>query len=268
MIEFQRKIGPFIIKNIWFSDDLYDVEGVDAVQFIYSNYVGDKPGFSKEITTTLVIDLTKSLEEMWNSMDKKSTRLKILRALEDSSYVVRFNEKYEEFIDINRDFRKRKGLPPSMMSAEEMKAEYLLWTYEKDGVVLGGDLCIRDKNRIVLLNACSSMTSDSVFSRTTYSRANRLSIWEIIKYAKKEGMKEFDFGGFEQGKRAEELKGLNEFKASFGGVMRERYTYSKSYSKLFYTGRFIYLTAVITRYKLKSITNRMRANRTARLKTN
>jgi lipid II:glycine glycyltransferase (peptidoglycan interpeptide bridge formation enzyme) len=63
-----------------------------------------------------------------------------------------------------------------------------------------------------------------------YGHANRLAIREMIKSAKKEGLAEFDFGGYATGKIGEELKGINEFKLSFGGRICEKFSYSKNYS--------------------------------------
>lgn len=256
MIEFQRKMGPFKIKEIWFSDDIYDVEGVDAVQFRNANFTGDKPGFTREASTTLIIDLTQSLDDIWKAMDKNATRHNISRAQSDGTIAVLFNEKYDEYDAINRDFRKRKGLPSAMIPMEEMKKNYFLSTYEKDGVVLGGHLCIKDKRSFRLLLACNSMTPESTFSRSIYGRANKLSIWEMIKFAKEEGVEEFDFGGFATGQQAEDLKGINEFKLSFGGVVAEKNSYSKTYSKSFDMSKSIYLSAVSAGHRIGNMTRR------------
>jgi hypothetical protein len=253
MIAFQRKMGPFKIKDIWFSDDVYDVEDVDAVQFRNANISVEKSGFTKEISTTLTIDLTKSLDDIWNAMDKKSCQKNISKALADSSYVVRFNERYEEFDEINREFRKRKGLPSAMISIDEMKKSYFLCTFEKDGVLLGGHICIRDDQRIRQLISGTSMTPESAISGTTFARANRLAMWEMIKHAKQEGLVEYDFGGYATGEMADELRGINEFKASFGGVERKKSSYTKSYSKLFDASRSFYLSAASTRHRLRNI---------------
>lgn len=259
MIEFQRKSGPFKIKEIWFSDDVYDVKDVHLVQFRNANFSGDKPGFTKAISTTLILDLTKDLDVIWMGIDKKTTRQKIMRAQEDSTYVIRFNEKYEEYDQINREFRKRKGLPASIISIDDMKKNYFLCIYEKDGVILGGHLSIKDDRRFRQLITCSNMASEGTFSKTVYGRANRLAIWEMIKYAKQEGLVEYDFGGYATGKMAEELKGINEFKKSFGGVECEKYTYTKSYSRLYNSSTWIYDHASNIGYKLRSITKRRAA---------
>jgi hypothetical protein len=191
-------------------------------------------------------------------MDKRLCQNNISKALADSSYVIRFNEKYEEFIKINRQFRRRKALPPAMISIDQMKKNYFLSTYEKDGVVLGGHLCIKDENRLEMFMACSSMTPDSKLTRTIYGRANRLSIWEMIKYAKGEGISIFDFGGYATGAIAEDLKGVNKFKSSFGGTLCEKNSYTKSYSKLFDFSCYVYWTNVFAWIRVKNLIYRKR----------
>jgi hypothetical protein len=261
MIEFQRNIGRFKIKEIWFGDDVYDVDGVDSVYFGNVKFSGQKPGFKRENIKTLVIDLSKSMEDIWQGMDKKLCQTNISKALEDSSYVIRFNEKYEEFSKINRQFRRRKALPPSLIPIDEMKKNYFLSTYEKDGVVLGGHLCIKDKGKFEIFMACSSMAPDSKFSRTIYGRANRLSIWEMMKYAKGEGIDTFDFGGYATGAIAENLKGVNRFKSSFGGTLCEKNSYSKSYSKLYDISYSIYWTNIFAWIRVRNLIYRKRMRR-------
>lgn len=69
------------------------------------------------------------------------------------------------------------------------------------------------------------------FSQSGYGHGNRLAIWEMIRSAKQEGLVEFDFGGYATGELVEELKGINKFKLSFGGGIRDKFSYSKSYSR-------------------------------------
>jgi lipid II:glycine glycyltransferase (peptidoglycan interpeptide bridge formation enzyme) len=254
MIEFRRKMGPFVISEIWFSDEIYDVEGVDAVQFKNSNFNGEKPGFTTEISKTLILDLNRSLEDIWEGMDKKACRNHITKAQEDPSFLIRFNEKYAEFEEINREFRKVRGLPPAMITPNEMeKNNYFLSTYEYDGKVLGGHLCVKDDKRIRQLISGSNINQENTLSRTIYGRGNKLSIWEMIKFFKAAGLQEYDFGGYATGQLGEELAGINQFKASFGGTLCDKYSYSKSYSKSFNASKSLYLSAISASNRLKRL---------------
>jgi hypothetical protein len=231
MIEFQRKSGPFIIKEIWFSDEVYDVKDVHLIQFRNANFDGDKPGFTKAVSTTLIIDLTKSIDDIWNGMNKNCRRQ--INLAQNDNITVRFNERIDEFFEMHQDFRKRRGLPATFITPEEIRKNYFLFTYEINGTLMGGHLCIKDDRRIRQLYSSSIRNMENGISQSVLGRANRLAIWEMIKHANKEGLVEYDFGGYATGKMAEELKGINEFKKSFGGVEVEKYTYTKSYSKLY-----------------------------------
>jgi hypothetical protein len=114
MIEFRRRMGPYRISEIWFGDDVYDLEDVDAVQFKNSSFFGDKKGFLKEISTTLVLDLTKNIDSIWNGMNENCRHQ--IKDAEKDKIKVRFNERFDEFYRMNEDFRKHRGLPPAFIS--------------------------------------------------------------------------------------------------------------------------------------------------------
>jgi hypothetical protein len=257
MIEFIRKMGPFSLKEIWFSEDVYDVEDVDAIQFKNTSFSGDKPGFTKEPSTTLVLDLSRSLEDIFNSMDKKTCRHQITKAVDEGT-VIKFNDRFPEFYEINKEFRKYKGLTPFIIEPEELKKNYILATYERDGKVLGGHLCIKDDRHIRQLISASTMNWEPGISRSIFGRGNRLSIWELIKYAKQEGLQEYDFGGYATGQLGEELKGINEFKAGFGGHVCEKFSYSKNYSRSYSASKSVYLSAISAGQKIKRIGKKKR----------
>jgi len=70
--------------------------------------------------------------------------------------------------------------------------------------------------------------------------ANRLLVWEAIKYAKENCIKEFDMGGYYVGPPNEELERVNDFKKSFGGTIVTKYNYFKDYSTVYNLARRLY----------------------------
>jgi hypothetical protein len=254
MIEFIRRMGPFAISEIWFSDDVYDMEEVDAIQFKNSTFSGEKKGFLKEASTTLVLDLTKSIGEIWNGMNENCHNQ--IKSAQKDNIKVRFNERVDEFYRMNQDFRKQRGLSPAFISLEEMGKNYFLTTYELDGTLMGGVLSIKDDHRIRLLVSCNNRDMGSAIPRSKFGRGNRLANWELIKYAKREGLVEYDHGGFATGQLGEELKGINEFKLSLGGAICNKFSYSKSYSKSFKFARTFYLGVMGTKGKIKALATR------------
>ena len=64
-------------------------------------------------------------------------------------------------------------------------------------------------------------------------------------------IEEYDFGGYATGQLGDELRGINEFKAGFGGHQVEKYSYYKSYSKSYTASKSIYLGALSAGQKIK-----------------
>lgn len=164
--------------------------------------------------------------------------------------VIRFNKGHSEFYEINKNLRKLKMYTPELITPEEMKKNYLLVVYEKNGIVMGGHLCIKDNRRIKQVLSANCRHTETSFSPSEFCRANRLAIWELINYSKREGLDEFDFGGYDAGKQGIERKGLNDFKLSFGGHVCDKLSYFKSYSKSYHAINKIYLTAASAGQKI------------------
>ena len=137
-----------------------------------------------------------------------------------------------------------------------MSKNYFLFTYEINGTLMGGQLCLKDDRTVRQLISCSIGDPESGISQSLRGRANKLSIWEAIKYVKEEGLMEYDFGGYATGKLGEELKGINEFKLGFGGTVCDRFSYNKSYSRSFNAAKYLYLGAVNAKVKFEKLTRR------------
>jgi lipid II:glycine glycyltransferase (peptidoglycan interpeptide bridge formation enzyme) len=63
--------------------------------------------------------------------------------------------------------------------------------------------------------------------REIIGQANRMVIWEAMKYAKQQGYKLFDLGGINPESTVQWERTLAEFKESFGGERKACYYYSK-----------------------------------------
>ena len=75
---------------------------------------------------------------------------------------------------------------------------------------------------------------------TVIGQSNRLIHWNVIKYAKEEGIKEYDMGGYHKTKTGDKQKdNIDFFKRSFGGDFTMHYIYEKNYSKLYKLDRKI-----------------------------
>lgn len=235
MLKINRSLFTFKIKEIWFAEQPYNIENCDSIFFKSCKNKVDVEGFICEEHATLVIDLTKDLEEIWKNMDKSSCRYAVNRAIRDV-VKISINKNQSEFIKIYKAFRKSKK-QSNLISRlynpelELIKSNYgLYFTAEHNGNILGGIYLLEDKNTIRWIVGASKRLESN---KTLIGNANKLLIWEAIKYAKNKGLKEFDFGGYSlTAEKGSERYGINKFKKSFGGELGMKYFYQKDYSKL------------------------------------
>ncbi len=241
MLQVERKIYLFKTTEIWFSDYPFDVTGYDAVTFHACRNKVDIHGFDREEFTTLVIDLTQDLDVIWKNMSQSSCRYAINRAKRDGVKIKR-NENYKEFYEINRSFRRRKGLPLGFEKIETMKKYGTLFVAEFNGEILGGQLYLEDENNIRWLLGASKRLEVSKEKATLIGNANRLIIWQAINHAKEKGIKEFDMGGYGHtgGDKSDQADTIDTFKLSFGGKLTTHYIYQKDYSKIYKFAKKLY----------------------------
>jgi hypothetical protein len=230
MLEIDKKTFVFKNKEIWFADCPYDVEGYDSVSFMQCKKKVDLAGFTCYDFPTLMIDLTQGLDAIWGNI-RKNCRNEINRALREG-IKVRINENFDEFYEINKSFRRKKGLAGMVLHPEFMKRYGTLFTAELNNEVLFGILWLEDDNNIRGLITASKRLDAVREKAIMIGYANRLMWWESIKYAKEKGIKEFDFGGYYTGENKNDPRhAINAFKRSFGGQLVTRYNYYKVYSR-------------------------------------
>lgn len=240
MLEIERRFYHFKHKDIWFSDGPFDVEGYQGVAFYACKDKLDAPGFARRDFITPVIDLTPDLERIWKNIDRWSCRKKINKAY-NNGIKVRFNECYDEFHQIDIDFRKNKSLPDSRIDIEYMKKYGTLLVAELDGRIVSGQLFLEDRDHIRGLIAASMRFGADAHGNNLVGYGNRLIVWEAIKYAKAKGIKQYDMGGYYTGtEKLEELEGINAYKMTFGPQLVTKYNYLKYYSRIFDVARRIY----------------------------
>ncbi len=228
-LEILRKGRLFKRREIWFSDYPYDVPDCHSVTFRGCKKKVDVAGFHCRGKRTLVIDLTQDLDTIWSNMGKKSCRYEIKRGVREGIQVS-LNQDHDQFYQLSRAFRYKKGLSPEATEKPEFMKKYGTLFIDKLGdELLGGQLYLEDSNNIRWLQGASKRLEVDREKAILIGCANRLMIWEAIKYAKAKGIKEFDFGGYYTGDAS---KTASIFKRSFGGEVITHYIYPKDYSKI------------------------------------
>lgn len=232
MLEIEREKYIFRIKEIWFSDYPFDVRGFVSVFFIDCKNEVNTPGFIREKSDTLIIDLTQDLDTIFKNMNK-ACRYDIRRS-EKEGFNIKMNQNYGEFYNLNQSFRKSKKAPLDFTEIEFMKKYGTLFIAELNGEILVGNFYLEDEKNIRYRIGASKRLEVNNEKAALIGRASKLMQWEAIKYAKAKGIKEFDFGGYYTGAIGDKQReGINIFKKSFGGKLVTHYIYRKDYSRIY-----------------------------------
>jgi hypothetical protein len=238
----------FNVKEVHFSKNPFDIEGCDFVNFPYCKDKVEVKGFFCYKRSTVIIDLTQELDTIWQNFHT-NTRRGIRRA-EREDVKIRINYGYNQFFQIYKNFRRKKGINSifenfgvGIVPLDVIKNNGTLFVADNNGEILGGIVFLNDTFRIEGWVGATKRLESEKENNVLISCAYRLTLWEAIKYAKEKGIKEFDFGGFFPENEAEKdptKKGINSFKLSFGGEVRTHYSYEKSYSKSLLLAYFLY----------------------------
>jgi lipid II:glycine glycyltransferase (peptidoglycan interpeptide bridge formation enzyme) len=219
-------ILPFFLKKDWFwFTDPKDVKNSAMVNFFsYKDF--NITGFKKKEGLTTVIDLEQSLDDIWLKFRKKFIAKQIKRG-ERNSVIIKLSKDYNDFKKIYKKFREENNLGKEKLDLL-FKNTFFIAAYYQNKMVAGGIFVNDEENMRALVLA--SLRGDG--NREIIGQANRMLIWEIIKYAKNRGIKLFDLGGIAVNSEYRHQVTLAEFKEAFGGYRKKCYYYYKVYSPL------------------------------------
>lgn len=163
---------------------------------------------------TLILDITKSEQELLNQMHYK-TRYNIKLADKKGISVKRDKSKFEDFWQLIQETSKRDGFRPHLKEyyrgileipeVELFSAEYPASGASKNKIIAANIMVFYDKQAIYLHGASDYEHRNLM--------APHLLQWEQIKEAKKRGCIEYDFWGIDEKK----WLGVTRFKKGFEG---------------------------------------------------
>lgn len=240
-VERERKISFFRFKTIEFRGVL-DGECLSKFKKIskkyfygtYSPTITEKEnlqvsGLNKNSNHTVILDLTKSEEELRKGLEKKSIRW-------GASFAERSGLKcevakgfeVETFYSIYKNTAESGGFPAEEMSyissLRDTKISKL-FLIKKGGAILAGGLLLLDRDykySIVDLTASSE--------EGLKMQAMPFLYWNFIKYSKSLGLKNMDLGGYDmEATKESKMEGINKFKERFGGEITEQPVYSTNW---------------------------------------
>ena len=175
---------------------------------------------------TIVIDLSKSKENIWKNM-KRKRRSDISRAKKQGIIIERSLNNIEAFVEMKNKLFEHTNIPISYTSKELLdKGDNLFIARDKDGDMVAGELTITKYNGRVLKAYKVASKRYLEHKKTISGLAHSLLVWEIILWAMKAGYRYYDFGGYSSTGLASglDVSNINKWKESFGGeiVTKER----------------------------------------------
>ncbi len=211
-----------VFKKEWRWFELPLDTGADIVN-VFSYDRVDAPGFKRKEGITTVIDLTRDEETLWGALRKKFVREQIQKG-ERNGISVSVGIHWEEFVPVYEEFREGKQV---VRDDPRVFKHCLVAGAYHGGILIAGGVFVHDTTNIRALALASRRFNDDGKMRELVGQANRMVIWETMRFAKKHGYRSFDLGGIapESDDRGERT--LAEFKESFGGERKPCYYYTK-----------------------------------------
>ena len=167
-------------------------------------------------TSTLHIDLTQSIEHLWQDVHS-STRTKINRSKKFGLKIVKSVDIYE-FANLWSSSARRRGWMlgqsshiTTLWSSAPPSARLLLLCKNKTTLLAGVFLLFYDKTAYYMY----AYTTDE--GRQT--PASHMLAWNAIRRSKKQRMSVFDFEGIADNSTPSSWKGFSFFKTGFGGTV-------------------------------------------------
>lgn len=222
-----KKSGGIAVKSGFpcFYDPNIELTATDK---IFAEY-----GFQIDACATIALNVQQDLETLWNALESE-TRRKIRKARKQGVRIfeVITPEDLKRFQQVREETARRSGvyLPYSYQTLLDIQKYYPSGIYriflaEHDGHVVAGQAGMM-YNDVVRLTG----VSDSDYARTNKIPGNDFMQWHMIEWAREQGYRLVDWHGYTVNPSTEKERGINRFKAKWGGDVLEYNNYSKIYA--------------------------------------
>lgn len=217
-------LPSILFKKLWiWFDQPYDVEAVDMVNFFSYDDV-DINSFKKVSGLTSIVNLTESLDRVWDNMRKKFIRDQIKKGERNNIHIAPSKD-FKDFDRLYKQFQFEKGVRAK--SIKYLREHSLLLEARYSGKLIAGGVFIYDSTYARAWTLASARLHENTGQmREIIGQANRMIIWEALKIFSEKKVKYFDLGGVDNNPNS-----LFEFKEAFGGQKRSCFYYSKIYSR-------------------------------------
>jgi hypothetical protein len=224
MVSFKKKFYFFKLTDTWFvaKSGAGNLLGLKTYSFVQKNNQRRPQFCIKRDSYTLISDLTESMESLQEKFS--SSIKKEIKKAEEAKIEFVANKDLSFFVDFYNEFAGKKSLyqiPADMKQA--LTADQYWVTLAKDnGDILNAKLYLYDAELGVVRSFLSAnfRSEDPAIKRKVGISGKFLMAYSM-HFFKNEGFKIYDFGGIAEGTKEKELKGINDFKASFGGMKKK-----------------------------------------------
>ena len=233
MISYKKKFYFFKVKETWFTYkyNFWDLFSLKVYSHI-KNFDGKKIMGVKDNSSTVELSLLPDSDVILAGF--RNTVRQEIRKSEKENVTCSFEQDIDRFVAFYNDFANAKKIyPTSKVMIEAMGPSFIMSWAKIDGEVLAAHSYLVDQEAgIARLYHSASRRLDQTIDRNIIGRANKLLTAKDIFYFKDKGFHTMDFGGYADNTEDKSLKGINEFKLSFGG---EKVTCINYNSILYYT---------------------------------
>ena len=188
-------------------------------------------GFYNVKRKTLLSNLEED-EERILSKFKSNVRNEINRAKKDGCMAI-YNIEPKHFLALYNKFATLRNIATVPIDDYEALGENLVLSaalYDREYVAYHAYIVDKEASKVILLHSGTNRLENKDISVAMIGRANRFLHYQDMLYFKNKGFTLYDWGGVVL-KKDEEYKGIDEFKLSFGGELKETFS---SYSFLYW----------------------------------
>jgi lipid II:glycine glycyltransferase (peptidoglycan interpeptide bridge formation enzyme) len=218
-------LGTLPAKVIWFATKpkIWDCLNSYYKQSTYSDTV---TGYRRETFFTKVIDISTSTTVLEAGFDQK-TNYEIRRAIKDGVTTAAETD-LKRFISFYNLFAKTKQLPELSSNFIKYRSNMVITKaiYNQQDIVMHAYLTDSSLKRVRLLYSASLFRNENDTQiKAVAGRANRLLHYKDMCCFKDQGFEVYDLGGYAPDTTDEALIRINQFKDSFGGVLKQENDY-------------------------------------------
>lgn len=183
----------------------------------------------KDINATVVVDLTPDLNLVLMNLHKDA-RWGINRAKRENLTISQTNNESDwiEFYKIYEKNLTETGIKPLPLIFLKEKTSVFYICKKEDKIIAGAGIWFID----IYNKEIPRLLFNASLKEYQQAQPNNLLYWACIEWAKNNGYKEFDLGGWQINPKGN-LKGVNEFKEKWGKVIyfKKEYPLHKAFAR-------------------------------------